>query len=150
MGKTKIDITTVFARELMRMNTAFRQFIQQKVKQHGMDITFEMLQVMGILWEQDGINQQEISAQTVKDKVSITYLVDNLSRRGLVFRQEDDNDRRNRLVYLTPDGRQLRQTIRPWVEEMYAQASRNIPMDDIASCLEVLDRMYQNLKKGSE
>lgn len=150
MGKTKIDITTVFARELMRMNTAFRQFIQQKVKQHGMDITFEMLQVMGILWEQDGINQQEISAQTVKDKVSITYLVDNLSRRGLVFRQEDGNDRRNRLVYLTPDGRQLRQTIRPWVEEMYALASRNIPLDDIASCLDVLDRMYQNLKKSSD
>ncbi|PUZ29014.1 MarR family transcriptional regulator [Chitinophaga parva] len=148
MGKTKIDITTVFARELTRMNTAFRQFIQQKVKQHGMDLTFEMLQVMGILWEQDGINQQEISAQSVKDKVSITYLVDNLSRRGLVFRQEDGNDRRNRLVYLTPDGRQLRQTIRPWVEEMYAQASRNIPMDDIASCLDVLERMYQNLKRS--
>lgn len=148
MGKTKIDITTVFARELTRMNTAFRQFIQQKVKQHDMDLTFEMLQVMGILWEQDGINQQEISAQSVKDKVSITYLVDNLSRRGLVFRQEDGNDRRNRLVYLTPDGRQLRQTIRPWVEEMYARASRNIPMDDIASCLDVLERMYQNLKRS--
>ncbi len=149
MGKTKIDITTVFARELTRMNTAFRQFIQQKVKQHEMDLTFEMLQVMGYLLEQDGINQQEISALTVKDKVSITYLVDNLSRRGLVFRQEDHSDRRNRLVYLTPAGRQLRQTIHPWVEEMYALASRNIPVDDISNCLDVLDKMHQNLKRNN-
>ncbi len=104
-SRSKQEITTEFTREITKVNLALKQYIQAKFRLHDIDLTFEMLQVMACLWKQDGINQQEVSNITVKDKASMTYLIDNLTARKLVYRLEDDKDRRNKLIYLTLTGR---------------------------------------------
>lgn len=124
---------------------AFRQFVQQKLKQHEYDLTFEMLQVLGQLWEQDGINQQELANAILKDKASLVYLIDNLTRRELVSRQEDPTDRRNKLIFLTVKGHQLRTEIRPWVEEMYSNSDKGITTEEMESTISYLQKIIVNL-----
>lgn len=150
MARSKQDITTEFTREILRVNLAFKQFLQYKFRQHSVDLTFEMLQVLASLWNTDGINQQEIANITVKDKASMTYLIDNLSRRKLVYRQEDEKDRRNKLIFLTPQGKALRQQIQPWVAEMYAVASKDIPVDKISETMKILEKIRDNMKEYHE
>src|ERR1700722_219521 len=104
MTKSKSETIIEFTRKILTVNTAYRQFLQCTMKAHKMGLTYEMLQVMGCLWKKDGINQQEITNITVKDKASMTYLIDNLTKRGLVTRLEDANDRRNKLILLTDKG----------------------------------------------
>lgn len=137
-----------FIRIINQVNIAFRQFVQQKLKQHKVGLTFEMLQIMGYLWENDGVNQQEIADATLKDKASLTYLIDNLTRRELVYRQEDTNDRRNKLIFLTTQGWQLKTIILPWVEEMYTTANTDIPACDFKKAMQVLRDVIGNLKTG--
>lgn len=150
MARSKQDITIEFTREILRVNLAFKQFLQYKFRQHNVDLTFEMLQVLASLWNTDGINQQEIANITVKDKASMTYLIDNLSRRKLVYRQEDEKDRRNKLIFLTPQGKALRQQIQPWVAEMYAVASKDIPVDKISETLKILEKIRDNMREYHE
>ncbi len=145
MARTKRETAEKFARTIVRVNLAFRQFLQMKLKDNNMDLTFEMLQVLGCLWTADGVNQQELADQTVKDKASMTYLIDNISRRGLVTRQEDPEDRRNKLVYLTKAGRDLQKTIEPWVEEMYRLAGEGLSIDALKSTIEQLERIRENV-----
>ena len=128
------------------VNTAYRQFIQCKLKEHCADLTFEMLQVMACLWNKDGINQQEIANDTVKDKASMTYLIDNLSKRGLVSRQEDANDRRNKLILLTEQGRSLKAKIQPVIDEMHEVSGKNIDVAKLKEFMTVLDKIEDNLK----
>ena len=135
-----------FAHIVIQVNTAFRQFVQQKLKQHKVDLTFEMLQIMGYLWENDGVNQQEIANATLKDKASLTCLIDNLTRRELVYRQEDSSDRRNKLIFLTDQGWHLKTVVRPWLEDMHVAANADIPACEFAKAMQILRKVINNLK----
>ena len=146
MLKAKSDVTIAFNKKLLMVNTAFRQFIQCKLKEHNVDLTFEMLQVMACLWNEDSINQQEIANTTVKDKASMTYLIDNLTKRGLVSRLEDINDRRNKLILLTEHGKSLKVKIQPVIDEMHAVTGKDIDITKLKEFMAVLDKIESNLK----
>ena len=133
-------------RVVNQVNLAFRQFVQQKLKEHKIDLTFEMLQVLGQLWEKDGVNQQELANAVLKDKASLVYLLDNLTRRELVTRQEDAADRRNKLVFLTIQGRQLRNLISPMLEEMYRLSDAAITEQQVLTTIKILRQVIANLK----
>jgi DNA-binding MarR family transcriptional regulator len=148
-SRSKQEITTEFTREITKVNLALKQYIQAKFRQHDIDLTFEMLQVMACLWKNDGINQQEVSNITVKDKASMTYLIDNLTTRKLVYRLEDDKDRRNKLIFLTEKGKHMEEQIQPWITEMYAVVNKSITAEQLSACIKVLGIMSENLRKNS-
>ena len=66
-----------------------------------------MLQVMNCLWNKQGISQQSLAEKTAKDKACLTNLINNLEKKNWVIRKEGPSDRRNRLIFLTPQGEEL-------------------------------------------
>jgi len=146
MSKTKFDVIKEVTMKIAKVNTTIRQFIQCNFKKHNIDLTFEMVQVMGILWRKDGVNQQEIANITVKDKASITYIIDNLTKRGLVTRLEDANDRRNKLILLTEHGKLLQTKVQPFINEMYEAAEKDLDITQLTDFMVFLDKMDENLK----
>jgi len=147
MVKSKIELAIDLGRSMAELRNGLRQYIQVKLKAHGINMTFEMLEVMSVLWKNDGINQQELADQTLKDKSSMTYLIDNLVKRKLVQRMEDDNDRRNKLIYLTEEAKVLQKEICPWVSEVYGIATVDLNAADLQDSLSVFNKMIENLKK---
>jgi len=147
-NKTKAQLALELGRSMSELRNFVRQYIQVKIKEHGINITFEMLEVMGCLWKKDGINQQEIADLTLRDKSSMTYLLDNLVKRKMVKRVEDENDRRNKLIYLTKEGNELKEQLHPWVAEVYAMASDDVEINDLKNSILVLNKMIFNLKDG--
>ena len=91
--------------QTLRTWMAFRQAVQRVLKRHNVDMTFEMLQVMNCLWNKQGISQQSLAEKTAKDKACLTNLINNLEKKNWVIRKEGPSDRRNRLIFLTPQGR---------------------------------------------
>ncbi len=146
--KTKAELALELGRSMSELRNFVRQYIQVKIKENGINITFEMLEVMGCLWKKDGINQQEIADLTLRDKSSMTYLLDNLVKRKMVKRVEDENDRRNKLIYLTKEGNDLRAQLYPWVAEVYGMASGDVEIKDLKNSILVLNKMIFNLKDG--
>ncbi|MDB4902539.1 MAG: transcriptional regulator, MarR family [Mucilaginibacter sp.] len=148
INKTKAELALELGRSMSELRNYTRQFIQVKIREHAINITFEMLEVMGCLWKQDGINQQELADFTLRDKSSMTYLLDNLVKRKMVKRVEDENDRRNKLIYLTKEGKDLREQLQPWVAEVYEMASVDADINDLQSSLLLINKMINNLKKA--
>lgn len=142
---SKADMAMELARAMMEMRNKSRQNIQLRMKEHNINLTFEMLEVLSCLWRKDGINQQEIADITLKDKSSMTYLIDNLVKRNMVKRVEDGNDRRNKLIHLTDDANALKAQIFPWATEMYTVATQDIDTKDLATCLQLINKMVGNL-----
>lgn len=145
-NRTKTELAVGFGRSMSELRTYTRQQIQLKIKEHAINITFEMLEVMGCLWRKDGINQQEIADLTLRDKSSMTYLLDNLVKRKLVKRVEDENDRRNKLIYLTDEGNKLREQLNPWVAEVYEMASEGVDIDNLQNGIMLVNKMINNLR----
>lgn len=66
--------------------------------------TYSILRLAG-----DGLNpsQRELSEFLNLDPSQIVALVDELQGRGMITRQPDPRDRRNRIIVITPAGRRL-------------------------------------------
>jgi DNA-binding MarR family transcriptional regulator len=81
MVKTKIEVVRELGKAMAELRIQFRQCIQGNLKIYDVGLTYEMIEVMSLLWQKDGINQQVIADRTLRDKSSMTYLIDNLVKR---------------------------------------------------------------------
>ncbi len=139
-------------RELMlqvfRTRMAFRRSMQRTLKKNNAGITFEMLQVLSSLWREQGITQQVLAERTAKDKACLTNLMNNLEKKGYVYRQEAPNDRRNKLVFLTPEGENFREQIRPILDQVYVYAERAIGLEGIRTMMSELKAVYDVLENS--
>jgi DNA-binding MarR family transcriptional regulator len=142
----KAEATRHFTHLLFELRDHLRQFMQKKFRENNINLTYEMHQIMASLWRKDGINQQELADLTLKDKASMTFLIDNLTKRGLVKRTEDPLDRRSKLIYLTSKGKKLGEKIKPWVEELFTIASKNFEINEINNSIRIIEKMRDNIK----
>jgi DNA-binding MarR family transcriptional regulator len=148
ISNKKAETTRQLTHLLFELRDQLRQFMQNKFRENAIDLTYEMHQIMACLWRKDGIKQQELADLTLKDKASMTFLIDNLSKRGLVKRLEDATDRRSKLIYLTAKGKQLGKKVEPWVAELFAIAGNNFKINEIRECIKVIEKMRNNIMSG--
>jgi DNA-binding MarR family transcriptional regulator len=142
---TKAELAFKLGCLMSEVRHKVKEHILIKVKKQGINVSFEMLEVMGYLWKNDGTNQQEIADLTLRDKSNITYLVDNLVERNFVMRVEDKSDRRNKLIYLTQEGRYLKEELQPKVAAVYEKAAEELEMKELQDCIIVLNKIIYNL-----
>lgn len=137
-------------RELMlqvfRTRMAFRRAMQRTLKRNNAGITFEMLQVLSSLWHEQGITQQVLAERTAKDKACLTNLMNNLEKKGYVRREEDPTDRRSKLVFLTNEGEEFRNKIRPILDQVYVNAEQTIGLEGIKVMMSELNSVYNVLE----
>jgi DNA-binding MarR family transcriptional regulator len=141
----KSELALALGRNMNELRMQFRKYMQGKVRSLDLHLTYEMLEVMICLWRQDGVNQQLIADITLRDKSAMTYLVDNLIKRKMITRKEDERDRRNKLIYLTAEGRQLQETLQPWVSEMYDRATAGVEEASLVNGAALIEHMIKNL-----
>lgn len=127
--------------QIIKTRMAFRQTLQRVLKRNKIDMTFEMLQIMTSLLHEQGLSQQMLAEKTAKDKACLTNLLGNMEKREWIVRKEDPSDRRNRLVYLTPEGEKMNEAIRPLIREVYTQAAIRMGEEEINACNELLKRL---------
>ena len=139
------ELALELGRAMNEMKSRLRQQIRLKISEYDPELSFELLEIIGLLWRRDGSNQQEIAEIVSKDKSSVTYLINSLVKRGLVKRVENKNDRRNKQVFLTPKGRQKRKIIFPWVLDLYQQAAGDTGSDEIRNAIALVKKMTANL-----
>ena len=108
--------------QLFRTRMTFRRTVQQALKKMEAGITFEMLQVLRCLWEEQGISQQVLAERIAKGKAALSNLIMNLEKKNYVCRQEDESDRRNKRVFLTEEGAVFYERINATLDDIYASA----------------------------
>lgn len=132
-----------FIYALLMMQSSYRQAIQKKLREFNIDLTFEMLQIMKCLYRKDRVNQQELANQTFKDKSSLSYLLNNMEKRQLVERVEDDVDKRNKLVVLTDEGQALHEQIKLLIETVYSKVEQKIDMQKLQLCTNYMKELSE-------
>ncbi|WP_200832870.1 MarR family winged helix-turn-helix transcriptional regulator [Bacteroides faecalis] len=134
--------------QVVRTRMTFRRAMQQTLRKNKVGVTFEMLQVLSSLWHEQGISQQILAERIAKDKACLTNLMNNLEKKGYVCRKEDPNDRRNKLVFLTPEGEDFKEQIRPILNQVYISSERIIGIESIETMLAELkgvDDVLENI-----
>lgn len=138
-----------FVQTILQTQSFYRQIIHRKMREHNIDVTFEMLHILRCLDSVDSkVNQQELANLTYKDKSSLSYLIKNMEKRGLVSREEDPSDKRNKLVVLTANGGKMHTEIREIIEDVYTKLEENVNSRHIQLCIEYM-KEFTDINKES-
>ena len=95
----------------MRIKIGLRRLFVQS----GLDVTPEQWVVLFRLYERDGLTQSELGDRTVKDKTTVTRILDRLEKKGLLYRRRDTRDRRSQRIHLTESGTTVLGALMPLV-----------------------------------
>ena len=128
-----------------KASTAIARRLQKNFKLAGLDITIEQWSVLYHLWKEDGQSQQQLCDATFRDKPSITRLVDNLEKLGLVKRTANKNDRRINKICLTPDAEKLQVQTMEVANQTLNEALQGVTNGQVEIAKEVLQMVYENL-----
>lgn len=128
-----------FVKAMLRAQSLYRQIIQRKMKEHNIDISFEMLHIMKNLRYTDKINQQELANLTDKDKSSLSYLIKNMEKRGFIIRIESKEDKRSKLVLLTEEGKRIHDEIVIIVNDVYEKLEKESNRDHMQICIKYMN-----------
>jgi len=135
-----------FVDAIISVRQTIKQLAQQKLRQlHDREITYEMLQVLTVLWKKHQINQQEVANTIQKNKASLTPLLDSLMEMGLVTRGEDPGDRRNKIITLTKKGKDYKKKFAPMINDIYRVVKGNIPDHRLEEATVLLLAIKENI-----
>jgi DNA-binding MarR family transcriptional regulator len=128
-----------------KASTAIARRLQKNFKQAGIEITIEQWSVLYHLWKEDGISQQQLCEATFRDKPSITRLIDNLEKLGLVKRKAHKSDRRINKIYVTEQALLLQEASMEVANKTLNEALEGVTNGQIEIAKEVLNKVYENL-----
>lgn len=140
LDKSLGHLAARFSRVLLRRLNAV-------LVQHGLPITAEQYAFLVQLWDRNGLPQGVLADKTAKDKTTMARLAAGLELRGLIVRLPSPGDARERLVFLTDDGKKLIDEATALARGILAEAQQGIDEAQVEICREVLRRAYLNLRK---
>jgi DNA-binding MarR family transcriptional regulator len=119
---------------------------RQSVKELG--VTTVQWAVIGALSQKhrpEGMAFGDLAEYLVVSRQNLDGVIKRLERGGIVERATDPNDRRARLVRLTPAGHRLWPDLRNKIFEFYRQAAAGFSFDERASLVHFLGKLQAQL-----
>ena len=112
----------------------------------GLELTPEQWIVLVRLWQCDGQTQTALSESTLRDRPTMSRILDSMQKSGLVERCADDSDARSKLIRLTRAGKALQPKLVPLARQLVTRLERDIPPHDLEVTHRTLSRMLENLR----
>jgi MarR family transcriptional regulator, organic hydroperoxide resistance regulator len=119
----------------------YKEFLGQ-----GLELTPEQWVVLVRLWQKDGQSQSALSESTLRDRPTMSRILDTMEKSGLVERSVDPDDARSRLVRLTRTGKALQPKLVPIAKKLVTRLESGIPERDLETTHRTLARMLENLR----
>lgn len=129
-----------------KVSMAINRKMHRNFRKEGLDITPEQWTVLSYLWDKDGVSQQTLCDATFKDKPSMTRLIDNLVKTGMVERHSTPNDRRSNLIYVTPKGHKIKEKANAAVNDAMQFAFAGIDDEGLNQVRTLLKIVFNNIQ----
>ena len=141
----KFDPNDSLATLLNKTTRALSTRLQSLFTHAGFDVTSEQWMILILLWDEDGRYPCQIADIIGKDRAAVTRLIDGLEKRNLVVRINDKKDRRQKQIYLTPQGKTMETNLIPLGLSNIKHAQDGLNNKDLAVCKDVLRKIFKNL-----
>ena len=125
-------------------NSMTERFVRN-VLNSGLNISMDQWMILGPIWQLQSPSQKELGEICLKNKPSISRIIDSLEKKSLVVRVSDQIDHRIKRVVLTKAGKQLFYNVLPIMEKTREEVRGKIPEEEIEVFKNVLSKIIENL-----
>jgi MarR family transcriptional regulator, organic hydroperoxide resistance regulator len=109
------------------------------------EVTLPMYRVLASLWETGDRRLGDLAAATTVEVSTLSRLIGEMKRKGLVSRQRCEGNERTVAINLTARGRALAEELMPIAQHFEDVAVRAFSADEVARIKTVLATVYSNL-----
>ncbi|WP_417812061.1 MarR family winged helix-turn-helix transcriptional regulator [Thalassospira alkalitolerans] len=128
-----------------RLGFLTRKELSARFHQADHSISPEEWSLLLVLWKKGPQSPGALADVTIKDRTTVTRLLDGMVRKGLVTREEDPRDRRRSVVAVTPAGQEQKHELIRIAQGLIADALADIPAEDVTITIKTLKKMTENL-----
>ena len=128
-------------------NIIFEQTFQKKIAGKFKELSKNQPMVIKLIGIQGEVMPSTLGEYTGMDKSSLTRMVDDLEKKGIVFRKTDPEDRRKVLVSLTEKGLNCYNDLNEITAEMADGILRFVDEKDVEDYVQSLETMVKILRK---
>jgi DNA-binding MarR family transcriptional regulator len=121
----------------------FSRALQDRIAPYG--VTVGQWTLLLFLWEQDGLSQKQLSRRAQIEEPTAARTIERMERDGLVTRKRNAEDRRVFNVFLTEQGRDLRDELVPYANEINSLATHGLSDEDKQKSINLLTYMIARL-----
>lgn len=114
-------------------------------KSQRLGLTRAQWSVLSSLRRYDGAQQKTLAQRLEVAPITLARHVDRLEEDGWVIRQDDDQDRRAKRVYLTDKGREILSELQVLGAQVYEEALQGVSAEEEKQLRTLLLRMRTNL-----
>lgn len=147
MEPIKYDMQLIYSILGGRVSYQLNSRLKRNFESYKVDLTPDKWMVLMQLWEEDGQSQQALCNSTMKDRPSMSRLIDALERQGLVMRQTDSRHRGIKRIHLTAGGRAIEDKARFVGNKTLKEALRGLSQEELNICQEALRVVFKNSKR---
>jgi len=137
-------LTNPFPYLLNRVGVQMGELFSRRIAGYG--VTLPMYRVMAALWETSDQRLGDLAAMTTIEISTLSRLVGEMKRRGLVTRARLKDNGRTVAINLAPKGRTLVEELIPIAIHFEEVAVRDFPSKNISDLKTVLAEIYESLK----
>lgn len=121
----------------------YRQFAQRRMNDAGLAITIDQWLVLHAIEDKPGIAQLEIAELVFKDAASVTRIIELLTKKGFLERQEN-KDRRRYTLHLTDEGKAMTRQVNKIAEQNRSIALNGISENELQKMNQLLKTIIDN------
>lgn len=131
---------------LNKGNWCIHTYFSQEIRKLGYKVTPEQWGILGTLYNSPGITQIELSKASLKDKTTITRLLDTMGKHNLIERKSNSVDRRSFNIFPTETGKKLFLDLLPVAIKVNKASTESISKDDYEQFKKVTLQIMENIK----
>ena len=131
---------------LLRAREAVMRKFTPALREHG--LSAQQWRVIRVLVEEDALDASELAERCALLMPSLSRILQNLHKRGLIDRRADRGDQRRTLISITPAGRELFATLSPLNEARYAYITEKFGYGKLELLYELLDELVAKLDEN--
>ena len=134
---------------ISRIFRASQGYIIPRVSQYGIG-RGQWYFLNKLLFEKDGLSQQELSKEMVVDSAHTARAIKYLEESGYVARQKDPEDARKNKIYVTKKAVLIREDYHNLFKDLNKTLVQGFTKAEKELLMSMLDRMCENINKHLE
>ena len=123
-----------------------KRYARKKIAELDIGLTFDQMLVLFTLEKREGLKIGDLADLTDRDRTTTSRMVSGLEKKSLVLRVPDQNDNRQKLIYLTQSAKEIIKSIEPLKIEFRKALFKGLDPVDIDKTAEFLNRVADNLE----
>ncbi len=144
-----MNLQTFLPYRLAVLSEAVSRCVSQAYREQ-FGLTRDEWRVLAALAESHPMKSTAAALHTTLDKMQVSRACTRLESRGLIARDEDPGDRRNKVLRLTPNGHALLAQVMPTVQARAAELSMALDPADLAALDIAIDKLLAQARAISQ